>query len=325
MVEKLYLAYADGSDPARNLALESALLDNVLPGEMILYLWQNDNTVLIGRNQDIHKEVNLTNIERDGVHVLRRVSGGAAIYHDLGNLNYSFIARDADFSIDRQISIIHEAICSLGIDAEIREKKSIFVDGKKVSGSAYYHHNGASLQQSSILVSCDLNKVIEYIVPDPEKFRARGLEPIQHRISNLCDVLPSVTVEDVGKAVIEACERAFKTKRVIYPTLNRDLVDQKEFLFQSKLWTYGKTIDYNHCCENRFSWGEVRIEFQVENDTVTDVIVWSDSPEPFIITDIQKAMVDVRFNSDAMASSLKQLEKSQERDDVISMIMEQDY
>ena len=325
MIEKFYLAYADGSEPGRNFALESTLLDNVLPGEMILYLWQNNNTVLIGRNQDTYKEVNLDSIDRDGVHLMRRVSGGAAIYHDSGTLNYSFVARDTDFSIDRQINIINDAICSLGIPAEIREKRSIFVNGKKVSGSAYYHHNGASIQQSSILVSCDLDKVMEYIVPDPEKFEKRGLAPINTRVANLCETIPSLTVEEVAKAVIKTCEDAFKTKYELYPMPNRDLVEQKEFMFNSKLWTYGRPIQVDHYCEKRFPWGEVRLEFQVENGEVADARVWSDSAEPSVITDMNKVLIGVPFTTKGLTSALKQLEKSQERDDVISLIKEQEY
>ena len=325
MIEKFYLAYADGSEPGRNLALESTLLDNVLPGEMILYLWQNNNTVLIGRNQNVYREVNLDSIERDGVHLMRRVSGGAAIYHDLGNLNYSFVARDTDFSADRQISIINEAISSLGIPAEIQEKKSIFVDGRKVSGSAYYHLNGASIQQSSILVSCDLDKVMEYIVPDPERFTKRGLAPISTRVANLCDTIPSLTVQEVASAVVKTCEDAFKTKYELYPMPNRDLIEQKKFMFNSKLWTYGRSIQVDHYCENRFPWGEVRLEFQVENGEVTDARVWSDSAEPSVITDMYKALLGAPFTTKGLTSALRQLEKSQERDDVISLVEEQEY
>lgn len=325
MIEKLYLAYADGSDPARNLAIGSALLDNVLPGELILYLWQNDNTVLIGRNQDLRKDVNLKSIERDGVHIVRSTAGGAAIYHDLGSLIYTFIARDNDFSTEKQTSIILEAIHSLGFDAEIREKRAIFVNGKKVAGGGYYHENGASLQHGTILVNCDINKVMEYIVPDPEKFTERGLEQINSRMANLCDTIPTVTVEEVGAAIIAACEKEYNTKRILYTIPNMDLFEQKEFLYRSRTWTYGRSIDYDHSCKRRFNWGELRFEFQTENGVISNLRVLSDSAEPSIIDDIREALLGVPFNTNAMVKALKHIEKSQERDDAISLIKEQEY
>lgn len=325
MINKLYLTYSDGSDPARNLAIQSVLLDNVLPGEMILYLWQNDNTVLIGRNQDIQKELNLKNIERDGVRIMRSASGGAAIYHDIGNLNYSFIARDSDFSAERQTEIVRKAICSLGIDAEIREKRAIFVNGKKVIGGGYYHEGGASVQQGTVLVNCDINKVMEYIVPDPERFTERGLVQINTRIANLCDTIPSITVEEVGAAIIAACEKEYNTKRILYTLPNLDLLEQKEFLYRSRLWIYGRSIDFDHSCERRFPWGEVRFEFQTENGEIANLRVLSDSAEPSIIDAIREALLGVPFSTKAMVKALRYVEKSQERDDVIALIEEQGY
>ena len=325
MIKKLYLAYADGSDPARNLALESAFLDNVLPDEMILYLWQNNNTVLIGRNQNVFTDIDLSSIERDEVSIMRRASGGGAIYHDSGNIVYSFITRDVDFSIERQVRIINEAVQSLGIPSEIRETHSIFVNGKKISGSAYYHRNGASIHQSSILVNCDLDKVADYLFRDKDELTRRGLASIQSRIGNLRETNPSVTVEDVARAIISSCEKTFNVKCELYTLPNQDLIEQKEFMFSSRIWTYKRQIEYNHFCENRFSWGTVRIEFQVENGRIENAAVWSDSAEPDIIDAIQLSLIDLPFNSGAIISELKYLEKSTERDDVIAMIREQTF
>ncbi|MBR3356088.1 MAG: lipoate--protein ligase [Oscillospiraceae bacterium] len=325
MIEKLYLAYADGSDPARNLAIASVLMDNVLPGEIILYIWQNDNTVLIGRNQDIRKEVNLKAIERDGVHVMRSSAGGAAIYHDTGNLNFSFIARDGDFSAERQTAIILDAIRSLGFDAEIKERGDIFINGKKVTGGGFYHYNGASLQYGTVLVNCDISKVMEYIVPDPERFSERGLAQISSRMANLCDTIPSVTVEEVGSSIVSACEREYNTKNILYNLPNRDLLEQKEFLYRSRTWIYGRSIEYDHSCEKRFSWGQLRFEFQTENGEISNLRVLSDSTEPTVIDDIREALLGVPFNTKAMVKALRYVEKSQERDDAIALIEEQEY
>ncbi|MBR3124826.1 MAG: hypothetical protein IKF42_05290 [Mogibacterium sp.] len=166
---------------------------------------------------------------------------------------------------------------------------------------------------------------MEYIVPDPEKFTERGLEQINSRMANLCDTIPTVTVEEVGAAIIAACEKEYNTKRILYTIPNMDLFEQKEFLYRSRTWTYGRSIDYDHSCKRRFNWGELRFEFQTENGVISNLRVLSDSAEPSIIDDIREALLDVPFNTNAMVKALKHIEKSQERDDAISLIEEQEY
>ena len=325
MIEKLYVAFADGSDTVMNLALETTFLGSILPGEMLLFLWQATNSVVIGRHQDVNREVNLPVIESEGVNIYRRTSGGRAVYLDLGNLNYTFIARDTDFSIERQTKVIHDAICKLGIPAEIVDRDDIYVDGKKVAGSSYYHLNGASLQQGSILVSCDLSKVVRYMNLSTDTILEEKLDRVKDKVGNLCDTIPSLTVLDVGEEIVRTYTKEYGMDYDFYPMPNPDMLQQKEYLLLSRSWLRGNVFPADYTCEGTFPWGYVRLEFQVEAGEILHAAAWSNSVEPDVFSFITFYMVGTPFHSKDIVARLRDLEKSPERDDVIALITEQNY
>ena len=194
------------TDPYHNLAIEEVLLRSC-GGRRSLYLWQNDNTVVIGRHQDAQAECNLTRMEEDGVKLAKRISGGGAVYHDMGNLNFTFIAPRGLLSVDEDFSIISEALKTFGIETCRTGNNDLGVasTGAKFSGSAFYH-SGADkdspcFHHGTILCSCDIDKMVKYLTPSSAKLERHGVKSVKARVCNL-----DLEIEAVRESVIKAFE-----------------------------------------------------------------------------------------------------------------------
>ncbi|WP_205124845.1 lipoate--protein ligase family protein, partial [Akkermansia muciniphila] len=179
---KPYFVAAPGTDPVENLALEAALLEQVLEGECILYLWQNQCTLVIGRNQNCQRECRLQLLEGDGGTLVRRLSGGGAVYHDLGNLNFTFLAREPVFHVAKQLSVILQAVQSLGINAQVSGRNDLTIEGRKFSGNAFYQMGERRYHHGTILVDVDGAKLKRYLNVSPEKLRSKGVQSVQSRV-----------------------------------------------------------------------------------------------------------------------------------------------
>mgnify|MGYP002270750202 CR=1 FL=1 len=174
MLHTLYLITSEDTDPRRNLALEETLLRQVQPGQCILYLWQNQRTVVIGRNQHPTNECRVQALEADGGHLVRRLSGGGAVYHDLGNLNFTFLTHLADYDVEKQTQTILEAVRALGIPAEKNGRNDLTAAGGKFSGHAYYKSGDQCYHHGTLMLDVDLAPLERYLSVHPLKLQAKG-------------------------------------------------------------------------------------------------------------------------------------------------------
>lgn len=194
------------TDPAFNLAAEQFVFESLPRNQSYLMLWQNDNAVIIGKYQNTLAEINLSYVEQHNIRVVRRLSGGGAVYHDLGNLNYSFIT-DANGTEALNIRFFCEpvirALAELGVNAELNSRNDMTVDGKKFSGNAQYIRRGRVLHHGTLLFNSDLSVIGEALHVDQRKIAAKGIRSVRSRVTNLLPYFPEgTTISDFRAALL---------------------------------------------------------------------------------------------------------------------------
>lgn len=199
-----YIYSAPTGDGWLNLARDGYFLENNKKGDVILYFYVNKNAVIIGRNQNAWKECSIANMDADGVQLVRRHSGGGAVFHDNGNLNFSFITDEKHYDLNRQMRVILNAVSKLGLKAELSGRNDITVDGKKFSGNAFSLAKGNRSHHGTILVNADLTKLSNYLCVSKEKMRSKGIDSVRARVCNLCELSSGLTVEAMRRLVIES-------------------------------------------------------------------------------------------------------------------------
>lgn len=297
MIETICLFQHDCLDPYRNLAVEEYLLDTVEPGRCILYLWQNENTVVIGRNQNAWKECRTSVLEQEGGHLARRLSGGGAVFHDRGNLNFTFLVCEQDYDLDRQLSVIQSACKALGLEAERSGRNDVLVDGRKFSGNAFYHSKGKAYHHGTVLVDTDGDKLSRYLSPSKAKLQAKGVESVRARVVNLCELLPGLTCQRMGAELTAAFERVYGMQaRAIDPSaLDWTRIEALQARNASADWLYGPRLPLSFECEERFAWGGVQLQMQVESGVVVQAKVYSDAMDWDLAPALERALAGSRF------------------------------
>ena len=209
MIKSIQLYRTDCTDPYRNLAVEQYLLEHVPPGVCTLYLWQNRRTVVIGRNQSAWRECRTARLEEDGGFLARRLSGGGAVFHDLGNLNFTFLVRKEDYDLPRQLGVIVEACRLLGIPAECSGRNDVLADSRKFSGNAFYEHQGRCYHHGTLLVDVDMAAMGRYLSPSKAKLEAKGVSSVRSRVVNLKELRPDLTIEETAARMEEAFQSVY--------------------------------------------------------------------------------------------------------------------
>ena len=275
------MIYSRENDPRHNLALEEYLLKTVKPGQCILYLWQNQRTVVIGRNQNAENECRIQTLEGDGGHLVRRLSGGGAVYHDLGNLNFTFLVTQEDYDVARQTEVILRAVQLVGLRAEKNGRNDLTVDGQKFSGHAYYRTGDQCYHHGTIMVDVDMAPLEKYLNVSPLKLQAKGVKSVRSRVANLRDYLPDLTISRLNQALVEAFGSVYglPVTELRYEDLDQEAIAQGQARFSDPAWIYGDSRPLEVSREARFDWGILRLDYSQADGIITEAALWSDGLE----------------------------------------------
>jgi len=307
---------SESNDPHFNLAVEDCIFRSMPADQRVLFLWRNADTVVIGRAQNPWKECNINKIEQDKVTLVRRQSGGGAVFHDLGNTNFTFMAGKPEYNKDVSTSIVLEGLKKLGIEGYANGRNDLVVgegdNMRKFSGSAYKETKDRGFHHGTLLLNADLSRLANYLNPDPKKLQSKGITSVRSRVTNLDSLRDDIDHNVVCEAIIQAFSEHFDETPVIEyisPEIMPDLpgfVD-KFAQQQSWDWNYGKSPQFTHTLDERFKWGGVELHLDSKNAQITAVQTFTDSLFPDPIEQLADRLVGVMYRPDAVAACVDSL------------------
>lgn len=280
-----YYTLSDNDKATNNLALEEQLLDQAILGANIFFLWQNNNSVIIGKNQEMSNECNLTVMQEDQVPIVRRCSGGGAVYHDMGNLNFSFIMDNAVYDVNRQLGVIIKALAKFGIKAHISGRNDLVVSNYKVSGNAFVRRKTHSLHHGTLLFDSNLKAMSKYLRVSPLKLAKHSVRSIASRVRNLTN-LGVISIEELKVRLISAFNDEYQCNEL---KLTLPLIDDYYLDKYQDLKYVIQGSDYSYVVEGILNNDYYKICFRITDNIISCVEVYSDS------LDLQQV---IRFKSD---------------------------
>ena len=285
---KLKIFETSSTDPFHNQALEACLLKNVRE-ETVLYLWQNQKTVVIGKNQSAYGECNVSLLETEGGKLARRTSGGGAVYHDLGNLNFTFVMPVSLMDVNREDEVILSALRSLDIDAYRNGRNDLLVGGRKFSGHAYYRGRENAYHHGTLMVDVNEEEVSRYLNVSLKKLEKKAVKSVRSRIINLKEVCRELTVKELKEALIRSFETVYQgeAERMCEEDLDQEELRKEELFFSSPEWRYGKERRgyYRELLTER---GLIRMEYDKTEGKISDPVYYSDALDDDLLKEIEE-------------------------------------
>ena len=293
----VYFYMSDSNDGWRNLAIDGFFLESLKKDDIMLYLYVNANAVIIGKNQNAWRECNIDAMEKDCVQLVRRHTGGGAVFHDDQNLNFSFIMNEDQYDVRRQMGVIQKMVADLGMTAELSGRNDILIEGKKFSGNAFAASRGMKAHHGTIMVNTDLSRLSGYLNVSEKKMHAKGVTSVKSRVCNLVDFNSSVNVQ----TVIELLKKEYQSEYGAYTDykLSKQELARIEELYTTQSsweWRFGRTPAFDYQLEERFSFGEMQFLFQIKEGYILDVCVFSDALDTELVQMVRNHMIGVRFN-----------------------------
>lgn len=307
MVTKIRTISSNTYYPYFNLALEKYLFDTVDENSVILYLWQNEKTVVYGYNQNAWKELFVTKLLDDGGYPVRRLSGGGAVFHDKGNLNFTFLAQKENYDVDKQLQVIIEACRLLGLTAEKTGRNDLTIQGRKFSGNAFYKSGSRHYHHGTLLVHVDTGKMSEYLNVDRSKLESKGVSSVKSRVANLVDFCPDLDIETMRQKMMEAFETVYglSASPITADDLDPAVIASYEKAFQDDNWLYGRRIKFKNRIAKRFTWGDFDLNLNVDKGMIQTAELYSDANDERFIASIKEQLEGQPYSYEALSSLVK--------------------
>ncbi len=277
---------AKSNNPYENIAIEAAIFKQK---EEALYLWINQPSIIMGRNQDACKEYNPEVLKRKNILPVRRLTGGGCVYHDFGNLNFSFFGKE--LNKDKWLQIIKDALETFGIHANTSGRNDLLVDGYKVSGTAYLQEDDWYVFHGTLMVDVNIEELVSVLQVSHLKYEGKGIDSIRSRVKNLCDFSNEITVSSLQCAIIDAYKKKFPDAE--YRNISKD---EKQYqILVSKDWIYSSN-DFSLVIEKKVGNAIVQLHLFVENNKINHIKVYTDSLYIDLCGIIQNKLLNMEYS-----------------------------
>lgn len=291
-------------DPYYNLAFEEYILLNFKDDDYLI-LWQNDNTIVFGVNQNPIAEINMKEAEKYNINIVRRSTGGGTVYHDLGNINFSYITdwNDGDNrTYEFFLTPVVEALSSFGLEIEIKGRNDMLLDGKKISGSAQRLAGNRILHHGTLLINSDLNMLQKVLNVKADKISSKGIKSVKSRVTNLQDNTSEILqIESVKSALINSFA---KSQNVNHIHLEKKDLDNISSLAENKYrswdWTYAKSADCQLTKYRRFDGGNVQLDLDINNGSINKCIISGDFLSLKDVRELEEKIQGLRYSHEEL-------------------------
>ena len=304
----MYIIKNDSNDPRYNLALEEHVFRNVELNGGCLMVWRNKPSVIVGRYQNTHEEVNHDFITEHGIEVIRRITGGGAVYHDLGNINFSFIDQSTNSTINFAAynqKVIH-ALAQIGVQAELNSRNDIVIDGKKFSGNAQVIHKGKVLHHGTFLYDTQLDHVQHALRPDAKNYESKGIKSVRSRVTNVSNYLQEkVTTEEFMEILAANLSTDCDVQEYVLHDRDRSSISQ---MYTEKYstweWNYGSSPAFNFKKTSYLPWGKIEVRLDIDQGMIKSVKTYGDFFGIEDIADFENMLVGVRYDKLSVTQKL---------------------
>ncbi|MFS8578673.1 MAG: lipoate--protein ligase [Novibacillus thermophilus] len=301
----------DSTDPRYNLALEEYVFKHLKLEEDFIMLWQNEPSVIVGKNQNTVEEINVDYVEQHGIHVVRRSTGGGAVYHDLGNLNYTFITKADGTGIDfrKFTQPVIRVLNSLGVPAEFNSRNDIAIRGKKFSGNAQRVYKNRVLHHGTIMFNSKLEDVHNVLKVKAEKFKSKSVKSVRSRVTNISDYLPEpITIDEFKKLLLERLFLEQDSPKREYLLTEEDQAEIRKMMeekYANWEWNYGYSPKFNYEKTDRFDGGTLQVRLNVVKGIIEECKIYGDFFGVEDVQDVENRLKGVRYDRAAIQEALQ--------------------
>ncbi|KYD26950.1 MULTISPECIES: lipoate--protein ligase [Anoxybacillaceae] len=302
------------TDPRINLAIEEYALKNLDINETYLLFYINEPSIIIGKNQNTIEEINTEYVEKNGIHVVRRLSGGGAVYHDLGNLNFSFITKDdgdSFLNFRKFTEPIIKALKKLGVNAELSGRNDIIVEGRKISGNAQFSTRGRMFSHGTLLFDSKIENIVSALNVKKDKIESKGIKSIRSRVANISEFLKEkMTIEEFRSVLLESI---FGKDKDIpeYVLTEEDWANIHKLSrerYQNWEWNYGKSPKFNLQHSHRFPAGQIDVRLEVQKGIIENCKIYGDFFGAGDVSEIEEKLIGKRYEKSEIEKALQDVD-----------------